>query len=113
MKTLKEINDAIASKIRYSEIAYGREKSLALGQIKFLTQCKLYLETNPSEASINRQLASLEHCLTVANIRFKDATEMMSYKSDVFKQYQKKHEAIYQTKQLKAQVKTLKFLLNN
>ena len=110
MKTIKEIDSEINLKRELLKELYGRDFEAMKAEIVFLKNCKLYLETNPRPEFIKESLDFTKSKIEILEARFfewQTSKNMSQYKNPrqtYFTEAGMPH--------LKAQLKTLNYLLN-
>lgn len=110
MKTLSEVNEQISS-ILSENYSDETAKKRARKELEFLRVCKKYLETQPSEEFIQRELDSVYDRVQYLDDAYDDYVKNNpAYINEENPSARYRKEMDYQS--LLIQIKTLKFLLS-
>lgn len=115
MKTSKGIKERMDYIIRnHSDYDTKGKKSIDLREYNFLKNCYLYLETNPSENFIKKQLNDTVRLRKIIDDRFPDWLENQTASSlSGVDNYHSYYLKLMNSRDLDEKIKTLTFLLES
>ncbi|MDD4971930.1 MAG: hypothetical protein PHT07_21090 [Paludibacter sp.] len=111
MKTAQQLKVKIlqlTSEAQHKETQQKRVKAIKK-RLTFLRFCLKYIETNPSEECLKRQLNECEHQIAVYDSRFSDFEARQVKELKNVRQY---YDGINGIPKLKEQIRTVNFILS-